>query len=299
MRGLLLWACCLVGARADAFHNGLNLPATQQNTNQGNFLPGVFKYDYTSEDIANAKKYGITSLRLGFNVDTALNKTAGAAVLKKLRSYVDALEGVGILCMWDTLRHGQAGHGDGKVNNVTQAAMAWREVAAAFNGSNVRYEIFNEPFGYKTAKEYFEEMKKIYTEAGLPIDRVILDGTGYADSLKELGKLWDGTMAYHFYPNWVPDGQQTQSKYSNRCQGDIDGFSHRLFVTETGSDLSKNNKDYEQYDPSPHDGAVNSLRGLQDCLSAMKQKGKGVLGVYPWHGWYVGLNKRTCFRIVV
>ena len=92
-------------------------------------------------------------------------------------------------------------------------------------------------------------------------------------------------IAYHFYPNWEPAGQQTQSKYSNRCQDDIGGLSDRLFVTETGSDLGKANKDYEQYDPNPNDGDVNVLRGLDDCLSAMKKKGKGVLGVYPWHGW--------------
>jgi hypothetical protein len=162
------------------FHNGLNLPATQNNTNIGNFLPGVFKYSYTLADINNAKAYGISSLRLGFNVDTALDKKTGAAVLKKLRSFIDELGG-GILCMWDTLEHGQTGHGDGKVNNVTEAIMAWRQIDAAFNGSNVKYEIFNEPFGYKSAESYLKEMQHIYSEAGLLKSKVILDGTGYAD----------------------------------------------------------------------------------------------------------------------
>jgi hypothetical protein len=181
-------------------------------------------------------------------------------------------------------------------------------------------------------------------------------------------------MAYHFYPNWVGHGQQTQENYSNRnssltcrddaallmysrrlpaapnvhsvvleaaswfggatgCQDDLKGVSNRVFVTEAGADLSKPNKDYEQsafapslllrlllfscslasalalalsapprssshrvfnctawtrYDPSGKDGNVNSLRGLDDCLSAMKNSGEAVLGVFPWHGYNNG-----------
>ena len=41
------------------------------------------------------------------------------------------LGGVSIICMWDTLTGKQTGHGDGRVNNVTQAAQAWRIIAAA------------------------------------------------------------------------------------------------------------------------------------------------------------------------
>lgn len=44
----------------------------------------------------------------------------------------------------------------------------------------------------------------------------------------------------------------------------------------SGADLSKNNKNYEQYDPSGNDGNVNSLRGLDDCLVAMKNAGTTV-----------------------
>lgn len=35
----------------------------------------MFTYDYTAQNITNAKRFGITSLRLGFNVDTALDET--------------------------------------------------------------------------------------------------------------------------------------------------------------------------------------------------------------------------------
>jgi hypothetical protein len=192
--------------------------------------------------VTNAKKYNVSSLRLGFNTDTALDKTKGAEVLKTMKSYVDEM-GAGIVCMWG---HGSSSsHGDGKVRNVDDAIAAWKVMHAAFNGSNVFYEIFNEPFGYKSTSEYYGVMQKIMQGAGLPEERCVLDGTGYADSVKELGKVWKGKMAYHFYPNWVGSGQQTQPNYSNRCQTDLGGVSDRVFVTEFGADLSKNNKNYE------------------------------------------------------
>eukprot|EP00666_Eupelagonemidae_sp_cell4sb_P017794 gene17794-biopygen20225 len=42
---------------------------------------------------------------------------------------------------------------------------------------------------------------------------------------------------------------------------------------------------YDKADSNPHDGAVNSLRGLDDCLSDLKKGGRPVRGVYHWHGW--------------
>ena len=278
----LAFALFLAAASTADHHNGLNFAATQGNSNTGNFLPGVFTYNYDNSNVSAARKFGVTSLRLGFNTDTALSKGEGAAVLAKMRGYVDQI-GAGILCMWG--KGSASSHGDGRVESVAAAIAAWKVVHAAFNGSNVYYEVFNEPFGYKDASEYLAVMKQIYEGAGLPKDKVILDGTGYADSVAALGKLWDGKMAYHFYPNWQPDGQRTQENYSNRCQGDLKGYSHRTFVTEAGAALDKDNKDYEQYDASGHDGDVNCLRGLDDCLSALHDGGAPVLGVYPWHGY--------------
>ena len=167
-------------------HNGLNFPATQGNSNTGNFLPGVFKYGYGSTNVSAAQQLGVSSLRLGFNTDTALSKDEGAAVLAKMKEYIDQI-GAGILCMWG--KGSESSHGDGRVGSVEDAIAAWKAVHAAFNGSNVYYEIFNEPFGYNDASEYFAVMKQIYEGAGLPRDKVILDGTGYADSVTELGKL--------------------------------------------------------------------------------------------------------------
>ena len=264
----------------------MNLPRTQYDTNQGNFRPGLFEFAYTSADIAKLKAAGFTSARLGINVDTALGGAAGAAVLARMRSYVDQLGGASIICMWDTLLPGQSGHGDGRVNNVTEAARAWQAIAAAFQGTQVKFELFNEPFGYPTVAEYYAVMQQIIAGAGLPRDRVVLDGNGYAVDVRGLSRAgWDGLMAYHFYPNWVPPGQQSEGGYADRVKSDLAGLGDRVFVTEFGSDLSR--PDYETEDPDFSDGgAVNSLRGLEIGLEALKTTGTaGVLGVYHWHGW--------------
>ena len=114
---------------APAAYRGLNLPSQHADTNQGNFLPGVFAYKSYSIDRIVAANF--SALRLGINVETARDR----ATLKTLRGYVDALgtaaePGI-LICMWDTLRPGETGHGDGLVNNVTEMTEAWRDAAAA------------------------------------------------------------------------------------------------------------------------------------------------------------------------
>ena len=117
---------------APAAYRGLNLPSQHADTNQGNFLPGVFAYKSYSIDRIRAANF--TALRLGINVETARDR----ATLKTLRGYVDALgtaaePGI-LICMWDTLRPNETGHGDGLVNDVAEMTEAWRDAARDFVG---------------------------------------------------------------------------------------------------------------------------------------------------------------------
>ena len=150
----------------------------------------------------------------------------------------------------------KTGHGDGRVNNVTEMGEAWRLAAAAFRGTQVKFEVFNEPFGYKIATEYVDVMHRIIAAAGLPKDRVVLDGLGYADDVQAISGMWPGWLGFHIYPNWEPDGSRTQENFSNLVQHRLDGVSHRTLITEFGAALNKQ-VDYEKYDPSGHDGDVN------------------------------------------
>ena len=55
-----------------------------------------------------------------------------------------------------------------------------------------------------------KEMASIVTAAGLPKDRVVLDGMGYADDVQSIAHKWTGWLAFHLYPNWLGEGQRTQ-----------------------------------------------------------------------------------------
>lgn len=261
---------------------GLNLPSQHADTNQGNFLPVVFSYD--SYDMSQIQHANFSSVRLGINVQTAHH----APTLAKLRGYVEAFQSAAecdvLLCMWDTLLPGQTGHGDGLVNNVTAMGEAWKIAAEAFESTQVKFEVFNEPFGYKTSSHYLEEMSAIISIASLPRSRVVLDGLGYADDVQSVAPHWPGWLAFHIYPNWLPNGQRTQENFSNLVQARLAGVSHRTYITEFGAALNIPT-DYEKYHPSGDDGDVNMLRGLNDAVGTLRQRGVGCPGLFYWHGW--------------
>ena len=50
--------------------HGLNLPATQGSSNSGNFLPGLYHFDYKQEVLLEALKLQISALRLPINVSS-------------------------------------------------------------------------------------------------------------------------------------------------------------------------------------------------------------------------------------
>ena len=282
--GVLLVAICL-SQFGIAQNPGINFPPTQGSSGTGAFQPGIYNYSYTNAQIA-ASNSTFNMMRLPINVETA-NEPASLA---KLQGYVNQFAGhYAIICMFDTLENGQTGHGDGKPNDLSAMGAAWGKINAVFASyPNVHYEIFNEPFYYTNAVQYVSDMETIINDAGLPYSKCILDGMGYADDVNSVaGGGWSGDMAYHFYPNWVPSGQTTQSNYSNRAQADLGSWGQKTWVTEFGANLSFNNNCYDTYvDGSYPD--INTLRGLDDALRALKANGHGVKGAFSWHGWNNG-----------
>jgi hypothetical protein len=269
---------------------GINFPPTQGSSNAGAFLPGVYHYDYTDAQIAAAGAT-FTAMRLPVNVESANDP----ATLAKLRSYVDQFPGqAAILCLFDTTDDATARpHGDGRPDIAT-AGEAWATIHAAFASyPNVHYELFNEPFGYSaaTAADYVRDMQQIVSTAGLPADKVIVDGVGYADDVAAVADAgWTGDLAYHFYPNWL-SSNRTQSSYSNFVQGKLAEVSGRVWITEFGANLGdSSNPCYETYvDGTASPSAdVDALRGLDDALRALRADGQPIRGAFFWHGWHNG-----------
>ncbi len=267
---------------------GINFPPTQGTTNAGAFLPGVYHWGYGEAEIAGANAH-FEAMRLPINVATADDPAA----LGKMKAYVDQFAGgAAVICLFDTRKDGEDSHGDGLIDDVSAAGAAWAKVHAVFaDYPNVRYEIFNEPFGYSKGEPaaYVAEMKAVIDASGLPPERCILDGLGYADDIQAVAAAgWDGDLAFHFYPGW--SSTPGQSDYSLVAQELIGGLGPRTWVTEFGADLGIDNACYETYDDGSGAASanVNTLRGLDDALRALRASGHGVKGSFAWHGWHNG-----------
>jgi hypothetical protein len=274
----------------DAF-NGINLPPTQGSTNAGAFLAGIYRLDYSESDLEKLKRSRFNFLRVCINAETARDP----ASLNKIAGYFAHVDNQGVICFFDTRHDREGSHGDGKPNDTKEVGESWAAIHSRFKHElGIRYELFNEPFGYpKTlagAEQYVSDMKKIIQIAKLPQDRCILDGVGYSANLKLVVQAgWMGDLAYHFYPTWVPKRRRTQENYSNKMQSDLRGLSDRVHVTEFGASLRMGDV-YNTYTPDGSDASKNqnTLRGFHDAVIALKRAGKGVKSTCHWHGWHNG-----------
>lgn len=269
-------------------YKGINLPPL--NPGQSGpvaFVKHVFDYAYEDALLERVKSEGFNSVRLCMNVLTANDP----GTLQTMKSLVQKVGGHALVCMVDTdtgSKDSKDDHGNGVVNDASEMADAWKKVHAVFGDlDGVLYEIFNEPFGYKDANKYMSEMAGIISAAGLPQDRCMINGMGYASDLASVVKWgWKGLLAWHLYPNWLPQGQWTQENYSNMIQKHLNGLTGRVFITEFGVHLNKP-VDYDHYlkEGSTDDaGSVNTVRGLHDALLFYAKKGAPVRGAYCWHG---------------
>jgi hypothetical protein len=286
--GVLLVGMFLSGSGM-AQNTGINFPPTQGNTGNGAFLAGIYNYSYTNAQIA-ASNSTFNMMRLPINVETANDP----ASLTKLQGYVDQFAGhYAIICMFDTLQAGETGHGNGLPNDLATMGAAWAKINAVFSSyPNVHYEVFNEPFGYLKSDpvHYVSDMEAIINDGGLLYSKCILDGMGYADDINLVASGgWSGDVGYHFYPTWL-SSNPTQANYSNLAQAALGSWGQKAWVTEFGANLGYNNSCYDTYDDGSHYWSfdVNSLRGLDDALRALKAGGHGVKGAFNWHGWNNG-----------
>ena len=268
--------------------SGFNLPPMQGTSNAGAFMPGIYMWGYTNDQIAAANAT-FAVMRVPINVETANDPPS----LAHLKGYIDQLaDQRAIICLFGTTKAGTGTHGTGIVDDVPAAIGAWTKIHAVFGAyPNVHYEMFNEPFGYDKANPaaYVSAMTQIISGAVLPPEKCILDGMGYADDIQLVANAgWTGDLAYHFYPNW--SSTHDQSAYSNLVQGKIGSLGSRTWITEFGANLSFSNVCYETYEDAnqPSSADVNALRGLDDAVRALRTAGHRLKAVIVWHGWNNG-----------
>lgn len=281
-------------ATAGGFYAGLNLPPHQGSSQDGCYLPGVYNYSYSRTEVEHIRFFGFDSLRLPVNVDTALDLPS----LTKLRDWVDIVGGRAIISMFGTALD-RVGHGTGRVDDVAATSRAWASVHSVFAAyPDVRYELFNEPYGYPDndtgADEFLAVMRQVIHDAKLPEDKCMLACAPLLPFVINSGPKaldragWKGDIAYHVYPIWLAPGNQTQEAFYNMVLDDIGGISNRIWITEFGAALDRDNTDYSKFDPSGNAADVNCLRGLHDALLHFKAVGMPVKGAFHWHGWRNG-----------
>lgn len=185
--------------------------------------------------------------------------------------------------------------------NMTNWWNMWTTVVNKYGThKNFYIEIFNEPNMYnKTnlANLYAEWLKKF---PSFPQERVILDGTGMAQNVPEIGndsRFSKCLLAVHDYSMWSAESN-TEAQWSAHLRGSVGNFSERTIATEWGAPMSTGSKNGITYQPQDYSSTsasasyfVKYLRGMTEQMRTWK------MGSFYWPGlkdndWY-SMTKKT------
>ncbi len=228
-------------------------------------------------------KLGANAVRMPINeatVSTFWNTYIGAidAVLAK---------GTVVLCYWDSAK-------SNKPPDMNAFWNMWKTVVDKYGSNdNAYFEIFNEPNMYSK-----DDLVALYTSwmtqfSTVPKARVILDGTGNAQNVPDIGSVssLDGCLlAVHDYSFFGSDTWTTESQWVSHFKGEVGNYSDRTVCTEWGGPMtpgSKNGVSYGalDYSQSPTNYFEAYIRGMSSQLRAWN------MGSFYWPGlrdgdWY-------------
>jgi hypothetical protein len=234
-------------------------------------------------------KLGANAVRLPINeatVSTFWNTYTGAidAVLAK---------GAVVLCYWDSAK-------SNKPPDMNAFWNMWKTVVDKYGSNeNAYFEVFNEPNMYSK-----NDLVTLYTSwltqfSTVPKGRVILDGTGNAQNVPDIGSAssLDGCLlAVHDYSFFGSDTWTTESQWVSQFKGEVGNYSDRTVCTEWGGPMSpgsKNGISYGSLDYSqpPTNYFEAYVRGMSSQLRAWN------MGSFYWPGlrdgdWY-SMTTRT------
>jgi len=127
----------------------------------------------------------------------------------------------------------------GTVDDMSNWETMWQTVDSVYSTNwNIFYEPINEPYGYKSP---YTGLTSLYsTFIGLVSksqQRILLDGTGYADHLASIGSdssLSGCDLALHIYPYW-DTSYTSASQWETALNNRIGGYQSRATITEMGA----------------------------------------------------------------
>jgi len=281
--------------------------AARANTNQfrgvnwadprDNFQSGVVYVSglSSSDTYASAQATGTAVMtqfvsKLGANaVRMPINEATVSTYWSTYTGAIDAVlsKGSVVLCYWDSAK-------TNKPPDMTAFWNMWKTVVDKYGGNaNAYFEIFNEPNMYSTT-----DLISLYTSLltqfpTVPQNRVILDGTGDAQNVPNIGSasaLAGCLLGVHDYSFFGSDTWNSESQWTSQFQGEVGSYASRTVCTEWGGPMSpgsKNGVSYGTLDYSqpPTNYFEAYIRGMSSQLRAWS------MGSFYWVGlkdsdWY-------------
>ncbi len=260
-----------------------------------NFQPGViYLSGLTSADTYNSasivadriisqfiSKIGSNSVRMPINEATVSNywNTYTGAI------DVALAKGKVILCYWSHTFGARPANMDG-------FWAMWKKVVDKYGSNeNCYFEVFNEPAAYSK-----EEIRELYAEwirrySSVPHGRIILDGTGAAQNVPDIGsdtRFKDCLLAVHDYSFF---GYFTsEQQWTGHLRGQVGDYSDRTVITEFGAPMKPGSRDGNYYDYQDYNQPAGSYfvayyRGMT------QQAHDWNMGTFYWPGlrdgdWY-------------
>lgn len=228
-------------------------------------------------------KLGANAVRMPINEATVSNYWStytGAidAVLSK---------GMVVLGYWDSAK-------SNKPPDMNAFWNMWKTVVDKYGtNENAYFEIFNEPNMYTKADLVTLYSDWLSRNPTVPKSRVILDGTGNAQNVPDIGSassLNGCLLAVHDYSFFGSDTWTTESQWVSQFKGEVGNYADRTVCTEWGAPMSpgsKNGVSYGtlDYSKSPTNYFEAYLRGVSSQLRAWN------MGSFYWPGlrdgdWY-------------
>lgn len=236
-----------------------------------------------------ASKVGANAVRMPINEATVSGYWA------TYTGAIDAVlaKGSVVLCYWDSAK-------TNKPPDMNAYWAMWKTVVDKYgSNANAYFEVFNEPNMYSTTDLISLYSSWLSQFSSVPRTRVILDGTGDAQNVPNIGSasaLNGCLLAVHDYSFFGSDTWTSDSQWASQFQGEVGGYSDRTVCTEWGGPMtpgSKNGVSYGSLDYSkpPTNYFEAYIRGMSSQLRAWN------MGSFYWAGvkdgdWY-SMTTRT------
>ena len=228
--------------------------------------------------------------KLGANaVRMPINEATVSGYWSTYTGAIDAVlsKGSVILCYWDSAK-------TNKPPDMNAFWNMWKTVVDKYGGNdNAYFEIFNEPNMYSTTDLISLYSSWLTQFPTVPKSRVILDGTGNAQNVPNIGSasaLNGCLLAVHDYSFFGSDTWTSESQWVSQFKGEVGNYADRTVCTEWGGPMSpgsKNGVSYGSldYSKSPTNYFEAYIRGMSSQLRAWN------MGSFYWVGlkdgdWY-------------